>query len=279
MSGTLHVVATPIGHLGDLTPRAAEVLGQVDLVAAEDTRRTGRLLAHLGLERPLVSFHDHSGAARLEQVLSALAQGRDVALVSDAGTPLINDPGFELVRAARQQGYAVVPVPGPSSVIAALSVAGLPTDRFTCHGFPPVKSAAREHFIKALAAAPGSQVLLESAQRIGPLLDQMVAILGQDRPAFIGREMTKLHEQYVAGSLGELAAAVASGAIPARGELVLVLGPAAGPTPDEAEAEARRLLAALVDELPASRAARIAARLTGLPRQRCYDIAQSLRSG
>lgn len=278
MPGILYVVATPIGNLEDLSARAARLLGSVSLIAAEDTRRSARLLSHLGLRRPMISYHDHSAESRAERILETLAAGEDVALVSDAGTPLISDPGFELVRAARERGITVIPVPGPSAVLAALSVAGLATDQFSFRGFPPAKSAARRAWLEPLALLVETQVFMESAHRIGPSVDAMAAVFGAERSAFIGREMSKLHEQYVAATLGELARQLDTGTIPARGELVIVVAGAEAADASSGETEARRLLVALLEELPASRAARVAARLTDVPRQRCFELAQGLRT-
>jgi 16S rRNA (cytidine1402-2'-O)-methyltransferase len=226
MAGTLHVVATPIGNLEDLSSRARRVLAEADLVACEDTRRTGALLAKLGTERRLVSLHEHNERARLPQLLGALAEGRSVALVSDAGTPLLSDPGFLLVREAIARGIAVVPVPGPSAALAALVASGLPPYPFTFAGFPPHRSGKRRAFYRALAALPHTLVVFESPHRLLASLEDALTELG-DRPAAIARELTKLHEELVRGSLSDLHATLASRR-ELLGEFVLVIAGAPG---------------------------------------------------
>ena len=276
-TGVLFVVATPLGNLDDLSPRAGETLARVQLIGAEDTRRTGRLLSHLGIEVPMVAYHEHSDVSRLDRLLSVLESGGDVALVSDAGTPLLSDPGFELVREAQSRGLAVIPIPGPSAITAALSVAGLPTDRFLFAGFPPAKAGARRTFLAELSSLPSTLVLFESCHRIAESVAELAAQFGGSRRAFLGRELTKLHESYLAGTLAELGARLRSGEIPARGEFVVVVAGAGDPGEREIEQEARRLLTELLPELPVSRAARVAAKLTGLTRSRCFELAEALR--
>lgn len=277
--GVLYVVATPLGNLDDLSQRVCDTLARVRLIGAEDTRRTGRLLSHLGIEVPMVSYHEHSEASRLDKLLETLDSGEDVALVSDAGTPLVSDPGYELVREALARGLAVVPIPGPSAVTAALSVAGLPTDRFLFAGFPPAKAAARRAFLGELGGQTCTLVLFESCHRIVDCIADLAGQFGKERRAFLGREMTKLHEEYLAGTLEELGERLRSGQIPARGEFVVVVAGATASGEGDAEQEARRLLAVLVEELPVSRAARVAAKLSGLPRARCFQLAEGLRRG
>jgi 16S rRNA (cytidine1402-2'-O)-methyltransferase len=222
MAGTLFVVATPIGNLEDLSPRARRVLAEVDLVACEDTRRTGALLAKLGAKRPLVSLHEHNERARLPKLLAALGEGRKVALVSDAGTPLLSDPGYPLVRAAIAAGIEVVAVPGPSAALAALVASGLPPYPFTFAGFPPPRAGKRRAFYRALAVQPHTLIVFESPHRILASLDNAVTELG-DRPAAIGRELTKLHEEMLRGSLSELRAQLTERA-KLLGEFVIVIG-------------------------------------------------------
>ncbi|ROR29673.1 16S rRNA (cytidine(1402)-2'-O)-methyltransferase [Inmirania thermothiophila] len=274
MTGTLYVVATPIGNLGDLSPRARETLAGAELVAAEDTRRTGALLAACGLRRPLVSLHEHNEAARVEALLGRLREGAAVALVSDAGTPLVSDPGYRLVRAARGAGIPVVAVPGPSAVTAALSVAGLPTDRFCFEGFLPARRQARRARIEALRAEPRTVVLFESAHRITDTLADLAEILGGGREAAHARELTKRHEEVRLAPLEVLAEEAAARPERRLGEHVLVIAGAAGEAREEAEL--RRVLAVLLEELPPAQAARLAARLTGRPRPEAYAIAQAL---
>ncbi|HSM49842.1 MAG TPA: 16S rRNA (cytidine(1402)-2'-O)-methyltransferase [Thermoanaerobaculia bacterium] len=220
--GRLVVVATPIGNLEDLSPRAARALAEADLVASEDTRHTGRLLAHLGLKRPLLSLHEHNERQRLPQLLDRLSGGATIALVSDAGTPLVSDPGYVLVRAAIAAGFRVEPIPGPSAVLAALVASGLPPCPFTFAGFPPPKSGRRRSFSRRLAELGHTVVLFESPHRLLASLADALAELG-DRPAAIGRELTKLHEEILRGPLAALRDELA--ARPSlKGEFVLVIG-------------------------------------------------------
>ncbi len=225
-AGRLVVVATPIGNLEDLSPRAARAAAEADLVASEDTRHTGRLLAHLGLKRPLVSLHEHNERQRLPRLLERLAGGATIALVSDAGTPLVSDPGFLLVREAATAGVRIEPIPGPSAVLAALVASGLPPAPFTFAGFPPPKQGRRRSFYRRLAGLGHTLVLFESPHRLLASLADAVAELG-DRPAAIGRELTKLHEEVRRGPLAALREELA--ARPAlKGEFVIVIGGGAG---------------------------------------------------
>jgi 16S rRNA (cytidine1402-2'-O)-methyltransferase len=220
--GRLVVVATPIGNLEDLSPRAARALAEADIVASEDTRHTGRLLAHLGLKRPLLSLHEHNERQRLPQLLDRLAGGATIALVSDAGTPLVSDPGFVLVRAAVAAGFRIEPIPGPSAVLAALVASGLPPCPFTFAGFPPPKSGRRRSFYRRLAGLGHTVVLFESPHRLLASLADALAELG-DRPAAIGRELTKLHEEILRGPLAALREELA--ARPSlKGEFAVVIG-------------------------------------------------------
>ena len=221
----LYLVATPIGNLEDLTRRAERVLADADLVLCEDRRVTGRLLQHLGLRRPLGLYHDHNAEAARPELLGRLRAGGSVALVSDAGTPAISDPGYKLVREAVAQGSVVFPVPGPSAALAALIASGLPTDRFLFQGFLPPRSAARRRVLGELAPVPATLVLFESTQRLADMLADAAAVLGS-RPAAVARELTKLHEEFRRGALAELAAVYAA-AGPPKGEAVVVIGPPA----------------------------------------------------
>lgn len=222
MAGRLRVVATPIGNLEDLSARARQALASADLVACEDTRRTGLLLHHLGIKKPLLSLHDHNERLRLPRVLDALAAGQTVALVSDAGTPLVSDPGFLVVREAAKLGIAIEPIPGPSAVLTALVASALPPAPFTFAGFPPPKSGKRRTFYRNLAALEHTLVFFESPHRLLASLDDALTELG-DRPAALCRELTKLHEETARGSLSQLRADF--GARPSiKGEFVLVVG-------------------------------------------------------
>lgn len=277
-SGALYVVATPIGNLEDITLRALRVLREVDWIAAEDTRHTGQLLRHFEIDRPLLSLHEHNERGRLERVAELVAQGKSVALVSDAGTPLISDPGFPLVRELRRRALAVIPVPGPSSLLAALSVAGLPTDRFVFEGFLPAKSAARRERLRALAGEERTLVFFESSHRIAETLADLAAEMGHERPAVIARELTKLFEEVHSATLAELGAWLAADPNRSKGEFVVL----ARGTPPAIEADApenRRLLAALLTELPVSRAVAVAVQVTGLRKKALYDLALALSEG
>ncbi len=268
--GTLWVVATPIGNLDDISLRALKVLREVVVIAAEDTRHSRTLLQHHGIDTPMLAVHDHNERTALDSVLERLASGEDVALVSDAGTPLISDPGFRLVRAAREQEYPVVAVPGACAAVAALSVAGLPTDRFVFEGFLPAKAAARRARITALAAETRTLVLYESSHRVAQCLDNLAAILGHDRPAVLVRELTKMHETVLSMPLAELAARVAADPNQQRGEIVLLIaGHEAGD--GERLAEGRRVQGILAAHLPPAKAAKLAAAISGAPRKALYS--------
>lgn len=268
MSGTLFVVATPIGNLEDLSPRARQTLANVDLIAAEDTRRTGRLLMHFGVKTPLLALHEHNEEQASRKLADELAQGKSVALVSDAGTPLVSDPGYRLVQAAHRRGVPVSPVPGTSALIAALSVAGLPTDRFCFEGFLPAKKKARRDALGMLASETRTMVFYESVHRIVECIGDMADVFGSDRPAFIGRELTKLHEQCVNGSLGELSQRLDSDEIASKGEFVIIV---AGTAPVEASSiDIDHLLVELSDKLPGKEVAKVLARATGKKRNALY---------
>ncbi len=275
--GCLYVVATPIGNLGDISPRAVEVLGRVDLVAAEDTRHSGRLLRHLGLERPLLALHEHNERERLGQLLERLAGGQAIALISDAGTPLISDPGFPLVRACHAAGIRVCPVPGPSALIAALSVSGQPTDRFVFEGFLPRKAAARRERLDGLAAEPGTLVFYESSHRVLDTLADMCAVFGEGRELALCRELTKLHETVRVGLLGGVLAWVRGDESQRKGEFVLVVA-GAPEQASPADAQLDSALRILLEEgLPLKQVAAIAARLAGVGRNQAYQRALDLQ--
>ena len=267
--GTLFVVATPIGNLGDLSPRAQQTLRDVAAICAEDTRRSGQLLAHFGIATPLVALHEHNEDTIAQRVVARLLGGESLALVSDAGTPLVSDPGFRLVRAARAAGVKVSPVPGPSALVAGLSVAGLPSDRFAFEGFLPAKASARRERLQGLVAEPRTLIFYESSHRIAETLADMVAAFGGDRPAVLARELTKLFETVLDGGLAGLQARVEADADQRKGEFV-VLVQGAGEAADAKVAEGRRLYARLKDHLPPSTAAKLAAEISGAPRKALY---------
>ena len=270
--GTLFVVATPLGHLEDLTLRALRMLREVALVACEDTRRTGTLLRAHGISTPTTSYFEHNERWKGERILEALRSGRDVALVSDAGTPGISDPGYRLVRDARAGGLPVVPVPGPSAAIAALSVSGLPTDRFLFVGFLPPRPGARRRALEELAASRPTLVFYESPARVVDSLADMVAVLG-DREAFLCREATKVHEEYRRARLSDLRAALA-GRDGVRGEIVLVVGgaPSEAPPAKPSEPVASFVARRVREGLTRREAAKEAARLYGLAAREAYRL-------
>ncbi len=274
-SGALYVVATPIGNLEDISARALRVLREVDCIAAEDTRHTGRLLRHFDIDKPLFSLHEHNERGRLEQIVARLRKGQSVALASDAGTPLISDPGFPLVRELRRQGLPVIPIPGPSSLLAALSVAGLPTDRFVFEGFLPAKTAARRERLRALVREERTLVFFEASHRIAETLADLAAEFGGERPAVIARELTKRFEEIQGAPIGDLVMWLEVDVNRQRGEFVLVVQGAAVASEVDTP-ENRRLLAALLSELPVSRAVVVAAKLTGLRKKPLYDLALTL---
>lgn len=268
--GCLWVVATPIGNLDDLSPRAAEVLRGAALIAAEDTRHSAALLARAGSHVPTMALHEHNEQARIESILARLAGGEDVALISDAGTPLVSDPGFRLVRAAREASYRVSPVPGPCAAIAALSAAGLPSDRFVFEGFLPAKGGLRRTRMAELASESRTLIFYEASHRIAAMLDAAVDVFGARREAVLAREMTKRFETILSGSLAELAGRVAQDADQRRGEFVVIIAGATGEDADAQIAEGRRVFALLREELPPARAAKLAAAVTGAPRKALY---------
>lgn len=273
----LYVVATPIGNLGDISARAVDVLSKVDAIAAEDTRHTAQLLQHFAIHTPLFSLHQHNESAKLAAVIERLRQGQSVALVSDAGTPLISDPGFPLVRALRRNGLRVIPIPGASSIIAALSIAGLPTDRFIFEGFLPAKSTARRMRLDALLYEPRTLVFLEASHRIVAMIDDLSAIFGAARPAVIARELTKQFEQVADGSLGELGAWLEADANHQRGEFVVLVAGAPELVTEVDTPATRRLLQALLAELPTGKAVAVAVQATGLKRKDLYQLALRLQ--
>ncbi|KAA5605793.1 16S rRNA (cytidine(1402)-2'-O)-methyltransferase [Roseospira marina] len=273
----LYVVATPIGNAGDITLRALEVLKAADVIACEDTRTTGSLMARLGIRTPRLPYHEHNAARQRPALLSRLAEGQAVALVSDAGTPLVNDPGYKLTTAAIEAGHAVIPIPGASAPLAALVASGLPSDRFLYAGFPPPKDAARRTFIAELAPIPATLILFESARRLPDTLVALADVLG-DRPAAVCRELTKLYEEIRRESLTALAQHYAEMG-PPKGEVVIVVGPpnpeAIGPDRSPGALDAR-LRAAFAEGLGTKDAAAQVAADTGVARRDLYQRALTL---
>ncbi|CAN5279697.1 16S rRNA (cytidine(1402)-2'-O)-methyltransferase [soil metagenome] len=274
--GTLFVVATPIGNQADLSPRARQVLGAADCVAAEDTRHTGRFLSRLGVHAKLVSLHEHNEPRRVAELVARLEAGFDVALVSDAGTPLISDPGYRLLAALREAGLRASPIPGPCAAIAALSVAGLPTDRFVFEGFLPSRHASRRKRLDTLGPEPRTMVFFEAGRRLEDALADMVAAFGAERPAVIARELTKVHETLYHGRLGELAGRAAADRDMQRGEHVIVIGGRVEVAGAHEDARVAATLRILLGELPLAQAVRLTVRLTGARRNDVYRQATDI---
>jgi 16S rRNA (cytidine1402-2'-O)-methyltransferase len=272
----LYVVATPIGNLGDISLRALATLAAADLIACEDTRVTAVLLRHYGIQAPLAAYHDHNADKQRPKLLEALAEGKVVALVSDAGTPLISDPGYKLVNAVRAAGHPVIPIPGASALLAGLVAAGLPTDTFLFAGFLPPKSAARLSRLRELAAVPATLVFYETGPRLAAALADMAEVLSSDRPAAVARELTKAFEAVRTGTLGTLADTYAA-EDPPKGEIVVLIGPPLAQTPSIADAD--QLLVELLRDKPLSQAVAEAATLTGLKRRDVYQRALALKGG
>ena len=279
--GTLFVVATPIGNRGDLTARAREQLATADLVAAEDTRHTGAFLAQLGIPRPLLSLHEHNEAERIAELIGKLKGGANIALVSDAGTPLVSDPGYRLVAAVAAAGLSVVPLPGACAAITALSAAGLPTDRFVFEGFLPARGPKRRARLASLAAETRTLVFYEAPHRLAEALEDLAGAFGESRRAVVARELTKLHETIYRDTLGALVRLAAGDENMRRGEAVLVVaGAEAGEgEPEAAAALVDRLLLALLPALPLSRAVDVVAAATAQRRNAVYDRALALKGG
>jgi 16S rRNA (cytidine1402-2'-O)-methyltransferase len=273
--GRIDVVATPIGNLADLSPRARETLANADLIAAEDTRHTGAMLRQLGIDRPLISLHEHNEAQRVAEVLAKLANGARIALVSDAGTPLVSDPGYLLVRAAIDAGYPVHAVPGPSAVMAALAMSGLASDRFCFEGFLPAKEAARRERLRCLAREPRTQVYFEAPHRVIETLETMAEVFGAERRAAVAREISKAFESVYRGSLAQLLEIGRKEANFARGEITLVVAGLTGVAAAPDDAFVARALELLNTELPPSRAAALVAQLTGRRKADVYALTRN----
>jgi 16S rRNA (cytidine1402-2'-O)-methyltransferase len=274
--GKLYVVATPIGNLQDMSPRAVEVLSSVSVIAAEDTRHSKRLLTHFGVGTRLMALHEHNERSLAGSLVQRLGQGEDVALISDAGTPLISDPGYVLVRKARAAGFDVLSVPGPSALIAALSIAGLPTDRFRFEGFLPAKQAARRQRLEELAGETVTLVFYESSHRIVASLGDMAECLGASREAVVARELTKVFETVRAGALDGLSREIGRDAQLQKGEFVVMVQ---GATTDASalDEQVRRTLTVLLEELPLKQAAALAAKITGVAKNRLYEYGLKIK--
>ena len=272
--GTLYVVATPIGNLDDISARALRVLREVALIAAEDTRHSQRLLQYFGIGTPLAACHEHNERDQGGRFIGRLLAGEDVALISDAGTPLISDPGFHLVRSARAAGIAVVPVPGACALIAALSAAGLPSDRFIFEGFLPAKAVGRRQRLEALREEPRTLLFYEAPHRLLESVEDMLAVFGPERPALLARELTKTFETLKGLPLAELRDFIAADSNQQRGECVLLVGGWQAPEGEQAiSAESLRVLDLLLAEMPVKRAAALAAEITGVRKNLLYQAA------
>ncbi|HXC08200.1 MAG TPA: 16S rRNA (cytidine(1402)-2'-O)-methyltransferase [Steroidobacteraceae bacterium] len=276
-TGRLYVVATPIGNLGDLSARARDILQTCSLIAAEDTRHTGTLLKHFGIQTPQLSLHDHNERQRAPELIRRLREGAQIALVSDAGTPGISDPGFELVRAVAAEGFEIIAVPGPCAAIAALSIGGLPTERFCFEGFLPARGAARRKRLQSLEPELRTLVLYEAPHRLREMLEDCAEVFGGERQATVAREITKLHESTYRGSLRELLTRATTDADFGRGEIVLVLAGAPQQEPATLEGGLDRVLKILLAELPLKQAARLAAQITESRDNEAYKRALQLK--
>ena len=274
--GTFYVVATPIGNLADLTERAKQVLTSVDVIACEDTRHTAKLLQHLGLRKPLLSVHEHNERERVEQIARHLEQGQSMALVSDAGTPLISDPGYPLVQALRARGLNVSPVPGVSAIITALSAAGLPTDRFTFEGFLPHKSGAKREKLLAQEQEARTLVYYESKHRILDTLEVMAEVFGAERQVCVARELTKTFETFYHGTLPDILSQLQADADQQKGEFVVMIAGNPDPAP-ASEVDSNKLFRLLLAELPPKKAAAIIADLTGENKKELYQKALEMQ--
>jgi 16S rRNA (cytidine1402-2'-O)-methyltransferase len=273
----LYVVATPIGNLEDMTPRAIRILSEVDLIAAEDTRHSGKLLKHFGIVAKTEALHEHNERSQVPRLIEILQAGKSIAFITDAGTPLVSDPGFHLVRSARQAGLTVIPVPGACAAIAALSAAGLPSDRFVFEGFPPAKSAARRAVFEKLREETRTLIFYESPHRILESLEEMTEIFGPEREAVLARELTKQFETVRNGTLTELSEWVKRDPHQQLGEFVILIHGVPRAEREAVDEEAERVLRILLEELPVSQAAVLAARITGLKKNRLYEYALNLK--
>jgi 16S rRNA (cytidine1402-2'-O)-methyltransferase len=276
-AGTLYVVATPIGNLEDMTPRAIRILSEVDLIAAEDTRHSGKLLKHFGIEAKTEALHEHNERSQVPRLIDILQAGKSIAFITDAGTPLVSDPGFHLVRSARQAGLTVIPVPGACAAIAALSAAGLPSDRFVFEGFPPAKSAARRAVFEKLREEARTLIFYESPHRILESLKEMTEIFGPEREAVLARELTKQFETVRSGTLTELSEWVNRDPHQQLGEFVILIHGVPRAEREAVDEDAERVLKILLEELSVSQATALAAKITGLKKNRLYEYALNLK--
>lgn len=270
-AGKLYIVATPIGNLDDITLRAIQILKEVDVIAAEDTRHSAKLLQHLDVRTPMLALHDHNEKQKAQSVIEQIKQGKSIALISDAGTPLISDPGYSLVSTARREGVDVHPIPGPSAVITALCAAGLPTDKFLFAGFLPVKQQAKQTFLQEYQQADFTLVCYESPRRIMDTLDDLEQCFGSERQIVVAKELTKHFEHFASGNADEIKAWFAEDSARLQGEMVVMVGP--NKVQEALSAEASSLLKALLNELPVKKAAALTAQHYGLKKNDLYKLA------
>ncbi len=274
-TGTLTIVATPIGNLDDMVPRAVQTLQSASLIACEDTRHSKKLLNHFSIDKPCISYHDHAHRKVIDGLLKRLQDGEDIALISDAGTPLVSDPGYRIVAEARNHGISVVPVPGACAAIAALSVSGLPTDSFYFGGFLPAKSSQRKSALATIKNKTETLIFYEAPHRIAATLQDAIDVLGADRQAFIGREISKTFETFLHGTINELYNQVTEESNQQRGEIVLVINGTKEKV-QTGSVDTEKVLSLLIEELPASKAASLAAKICGVERKSLYQMALAL---
>ena len=278
MMGILYIVATPIGNLADITQRALNVLNQVAVIAAEDTRHSQKLLQHYGIKKTLISLHEYNEQARAQQILELLTQGKDIALISDAGTPTISDPGYRLIKSAHAAAITVVPIPGACAAIAALSASGIPTEQFIFEGFLPSKSAQRKQRLQTLVTETRTLIFYEAPHRVIELFDDLITIFGPEREAVLAKELTKTFEKIIAGKLPELKNWLEADAARIQGEFVVLIHGAVAVSKDaDAEAAIKNTLKILVNELPLKQAVALTAQLTGAKKNWVYELALELR--
>ena len=278
--GVLYIVATPIGNLADISHRAIETLSSVDKICAEDTRNTRKLLSHLGIKKPLVALHDHNERQKIDNVTQWLSEGKNIALVSDAGTPLISDPGYHLVKALREMEFNVIPIPGACAIITALSAAGLATNKFCFEGFLRAKEAGRKQALLANSDSPYTQVYYESSHRIVHSTATMIAVFGGEKKVVLARELTKLYEQFFHGSLNELYDWLLADKMHQKGEFVIMLAGAEVDKKDNDnfDSSVKQTLAILMKELPLKQAAKITAKLTGQSKNALYKLGLKIQT-
>jgi 16S rRNA (cytidine1402-2'-O)-methyltransferase len=277
MIGELYLVATPIGDMTDITSRALGVLNTVDIVAVEDKRRSSRLFSHFGIKTPMISYHDHSEEKQVKKIIDELLCGKSVALISDAGTPLISDPGYKLVNAAKDKSIKVSPIPGPCALIAAISASGLPSDRFIFEGFLPPKSIARIKKIQNISADFRTIIFYEAPHRILDAVIDMIKVIGPSRKIVLARELTKTYETFISGTLGSVLEIIAKDLDQQKGEIVIVLSGADSLEKKAENQDSKRILSVLLEELPLKQAVSLGSKITGIQKNIFYKLALDLK--